>query len=97
MTLQSRQGLHPEGAQAVFGADVAKLPAYAAVGSEQGRYVLYRISKVKDVTAVDPEQEKALGRQLAQMAGDEQFRAYVSSLRERADVKVDRKKLEAGS
>lgn len=97
VTLQSRQGLHPEGAQAVFGADVGKLPAYSAVGAEQGRYVLYRISKVKDVTAVDPEQEKALGRQLSQMAGDEQFRAYVSSLRERADVKVDRKKLEAGS
>lgn len=97
VTLQSRQGLHPEGAQAVFGANVEKLPAYAAVGADQGRYVLYRISKVKDVTAVDPEQEKALGRQLAQMAGEEQFRAYVASLRERAEVKVDRTKLDTGS
>lgn len=96
VSLQKRQGLHPEGAQAVFGADVSKLPAYAGVPAAQGRFVVYRITKVKDVTAVDPEQRKALGKQLAEMVGQEQYVAYLASLRERADVKIDRKKLEQG-
>ncbi|MGH8768339.1 MAG: SurA N-terminal domain-containing protein [Burkholderiales bacterium] len=96
VSLQKRQGLHPEGAQAVFGADVSKLPVYAGVPAAQGRYVVYRITKVKDVTAVDPEQRKALGKQLAEMVGQEQYVAYLASLRERADVKIDRKRLEQG-
>jgi len=96
VSLQKRQGLHHDGAQAVFGADVSKLPAYAGVPADQGRFVVYRITKVKDVTAIDPEQRKALGRQLAEMVGQEQYVAYLASLRERADVKIDRKKLEQG-
>jgi len=96
VSLQKRQGLHPEGAQAVFGADVSKLPVYAGVPAAQGRFVVYRITRVKDVTAVDPEQRKALGKQLAEMVGQEQYGAYLASLRERADVKVDRRKLEQG-
>jgi peptidyl-prolyl cis-trans isomerase D len=96
VSLQKRQGLHPAGAQAVFGADVSKLPAYTGVPAAQGRFVVYRITKVKDLTAVDPAQRKALGKQLAELIGQEQYSAYVASLRERADVKIDRKKLEQG-
>jgi peptidyl-prolyl cis-trans isomerase D len=97
VSLQKRQGLHPEGAVAVFGADTTKLPVYSGVSAPQGRYVVYRISKVRDVGDIDPAQKKALARQLAQMAGQEQYQAYVTSLRERANVKIDRKKLEQGS
>ncbi len=97
VSLQKRQGLHAEGAQAVFGADTGKLPVYAGVSAPQGRFVVYRITRVKDVTQVDPAQKKALAKQLAQMAGQEQYQAYLASLRERTDVKIDRKKLDQGS
>jgi peptidyl-prolyl cis-trans isomerase D len=97
VTLQKRQGLHPEAAQSVFGADTAKLPSYAGVPVSQGRFVIYRVTKVKDVAETSPEQRKALAKQLAQMIGQEQYIAYLASLRERADVKIDRKKLEQGS
>ena len=97
VTLQKRQGLHPEAAQAVFGADTAKLPAYAGVPVSQGRFAIYRITKVKDVTETKPEQRKALAKQLTQMIGQEQYIAYLASLRERADVKIDKKKLDQGS
>jgi len=97
VTLQKRQGLHPEAAQSVFGADTAKLPAYAGVPVSQGRFAIYRITKVKDVTVTNPEQRKALAKQLTQMIGQEQYIAYLASLRERADVKVDKKKLDQGS
>jgi len=97
VTLQKRQGLHPEAAQAVFGADTAKLPAYTGAPVSQGRFVIYRVSKVKDVAETTAEQRKALAKQLAQMIGQEQYIAYLASLRERADVKIDKKKLEQGS
>lgn len=96
VSLQKRQGLHAEAAQAVFGADVAKLPAYVGVPAPQGRFVIYRISSVKDIAQVDPAQKKALARQLGQMAGQEQFQAFLASLKGRTDVKIDRKKLEQG-
>jgi peptidyl-prolyl cis-trans isomerase D len=97
VTLQKRQGLHAEAAQSVFSADTAKLPAYTGVPVSQGRFVIYRITKVKDVTGTNPEQRKALAKQLNQMIGQEQYIAYLASLREQADVKIDNKKLEQGS
>lgn len=97
VTLEKRQGLHPEAAQSVFGADTAKLPAYSGVPVSQGRFVIYRITKVKDITETTPEQRKGLAKQLAQMLGQEQYIAYLASLREHADVKIDKKKLEQGS
>ncbi len=97
VTLQKRQGLHPEAAQSVFGAETVKLPSYAGVPVSQGRFVIYRITKVRDVTETSPEQRKALAKQLAQMIGQEQYIAYLANLRERADVTIDRKKLEQGS
>jgi peptidyl-prolyl cis-trans isomerase D len=97
VTLQKRQGLHPEAAQSVFGADTTKLPAYAGVPVSQSRFVIYRVTKVKDVAETSPEQRKALAKQLTQMIGQEQYIAYLASLRERADVKIDKKKLEQGS
>ena len=97
VTLQKRQGLHPEAAQSVFGADTAKLPAYAGVPVSQSRFVIYRVTKVKDVAETNPEQRKALAKQLTQMIGQEQYIAYLASLRERTDVKIDKKKLEQGS
>jgi hypothetical protein len=59
--------------------------------------VIYRISKVEDVTNIEDSPKKAIARQLAQMMGQEQYLAYVASLRERTNVKIDRKKLEQGS
>ncbi|MEO8004032.1 MAG: SurA N-terminal domain-containing protein [Betaproteobacteria bacterium] len=97
VTLQKRQGLHPEAAQAVFGADTAKLPAYVGAPVSQGRFVIYRVTKVKEGAATTVEQRNALAKQLAQMVGQEQYSAYLASLRERADVKIDKKKLDQGS
>jgi len=97
VTLQKRQGLHAEAAQAVFGADTAKLPAYIGTPVSQGRFVIYRVTKVKDVVDTNPEQRKALAKQLTQMIGQEQYIAYLASLREHADVKIDKKKLDQGS
>jgi len=90
----SRRFLTPEAAQAVFRADWSKLPGYAGVEAQDGRYVLYRISKVIDVETVDPAQRKSLVQQLTPVLGQEALAARVSSLKQKADVKIDEKKLE---
>jgi peptidyl-prolyl cis-trans isomerase D len=91
---EKREGLHPEAAQAVFRADASKLPAYAGVAASGRRFVLYRVSKVIDSDSVDAEQRKSLAKQLNPMAGQETLAARMSSLKQKADVKVDPKKLE---
>jgi peptidyl-prolyl cis-trans isomerase D len=97
VSLQKRQGLNPEAAQAIFGASVAKLPAYTGVPDANGGFTVYRIASVKDIEKVDPEQVKALKKQISQMSGQEQYIAFLAGLRERADVKLDKKKLDDGS
>jgi peptidyl-prolyl cis-trans isomerase D len=93
VTLQSRQGLHPEGARAVFSADTRKLPAYAGISAEDGRYVIYRISKVRDVESVSPDEVQTASRQLSQIAEQEQYSAFVAGLRERSEVRVNENKV----
>ncbi len=88
------QELQPEAARAVFRADVSKLPAYAAAEAQGGRFVLYRISKVVDGESIDPQQRKALAKQLDPLAGQESLEARMSDLKQKADVKVDEKKIE---
>jgi peptidyl-prolyl cis-trans isomerase D len=93
VTLVRRQGLHDEGVQAVFGADVSKLPAYAGVATPQGRFVIYRVTRVEDPESVSPEQIKSAAAQINQILAQEQFTALVASLRERAGVRIDTAKL----
>jgi peptidyl-prolyl cis-trans isomerase D len=97
VTRETREGLHPEAAAAVFAADASKLPAYVGVTAPGGRYVIYRVSKVVDVDNVDPAQRKEIAKQLAPIAGQETLAARIGSLKQNADVKIDAKKLEKAS
>lgn len=96
VTLTRRQGLHSEGLQAVFGADTSKLPAYVGVPAPEGRFAIYRISRVENPESISPEQIKSASRQIAQLAAQAQFEALVSSLRQRAGVRIDKSKLQPG-
>jgi peptidyl-prolyl cis-trans isomerase D len=91
------EGLQPEAARAVFRADASKLPAYAGIEAQGGRFVLYRISKVIDGESIDPQLRKALAKQLDPLAGQESLAARMSDLKQKADIKVDEKKIEKPS
>jgi peptidyl-prolyl cis-trans isomerase D len=97
VSLQQRQGLLPEAAKAVFSADVKSLPAYVGVPAEDGRFVVYRISEVRDVESVKPEQVASTGQQIGQMAAQAQYQDFVTSLRERAKVKINDKALQGSA
>ena len=96
VTRERREGLDPEAAQAVFRADAAKLPAYVGFEASGGRFVLCRISNVVDQQQIDPEQRKAMAKQLDPLIGQETLEARLASLRQNADVKINDKLLERG-
>ena len=97
VTRERRAGLHDEGVQAVFGADTARLPAYAGVTAPDGRYVIYRISKVAEAGAVDEQMRSGLARQMERTIGQEVAVAALQSWKKAADVKINRKAIEKES
>ncbi|MBI4987259.1 MAG: SurA N-terminal domain-containing protein [Rhodocyclales bacterium] len=95
---QPMRGLAPQAQRAIFQAPVDKLPAYAGMQLPNGVYVLYRILQVSAGAAKgegDP-RAKAQRAQLAQMAGAEDFNAYLAALRQRYGVKIDKAALARG-
>ena len=72
----------------VFKADASKLPSYGGIEGPGGGYMLLKVSRVVDAQKVDNAQQKALADGLAQVAGEEQFAAYIASLKQKASVKL---------
>ncbi len=77
-----------------FKADVRKLPAYAGIENERGEFVLLKITRVVEAEGVDAARLKAAREELRQMLGQEEFDAYVTSLKLGADIKVQKERLE---
>ena len=82
------QGLDGEIVQAIFKADVRNLPAYAGVANAQGGYTLIRIDNVIKFVMPSATQRKAFTRQLQERVAQEEFSAYLASIRKRYDVSV---------
>ncbi len=82
------QGLSFETLQAIFKADVSRLPAYAGVVNAQGGYSLIRISTVVEPEMDDEEKRTDFRKQLQQMVVQEEMSSYLAGLRERYDVRV---------
>lgn len=84
--------LAPEAVRAVFSADAANLPAYAGT-SVPGGYALYRIAQVKPyvvaATGEEPPRAKALRQEYARIVGEEEFSAWLTTLRERFPVDIN--------
>ena len=78
----------------VFKADTTKLPAYTGVEAPGGGFVLLRVTKVVDSDKTDRAQAKALNEGLAQVVGEEQFNAYLASLKQKAKVKIEKEQIE---
>jgi peptidyl-prolyl cis-trans isomerase D len=88
-------GLPPESVRAVFAADAAKLPVHAGVAYPGRGYALYRISSVKTGEAgKDDPRARALVQQYARIVAEEEFAAWLSSLKESYPVKINKTALE---
>ena len=89
------QGLSPAVARAVFRAPSTKLPAYAGVPIPGAGFVIFRIEKVSRPTANEADPRlKAIKQQYARVLAEQDFGAYIASLRKRYEVKVNAAALE---
>ena len=92
--LQARQlQLPPAALQAIFKADVQKLPAYVGVSAGDA-YSLYKITKVIQPETVNENQLKALRTEYASIVAQEDLSAYLSSLRSRYKIDINKVALE---
>ena len=90
---------NPEGYSGVvlaeaFKAGTAKLPVYAGVENAEGGFLLLKVTRIVDADKVEADRRTALTEQLRQMVGQEELSAYVTSLKLKADVKVQQDQLE---
>jgi peptidyl-prolyl cis-trans isomerase D len=88
VTLVKRQGLHPEGLRAIFGVAKDDIPAHVGMAIDDGRYVIFRVSKIQDVEEVTDDDLATAKRQLESMLNQQQMDAYIASLREKANVRI---------
>ena len=86
---QPMRGLAPEAQRAIFKAPVDKLPAFTGLQLPNGAFVLYRIGQVKSGKGGDDPRARAQRLMLAQMAGGEDFNAYLAAKRAHYGVKID--------
>ena len=92
--LQARQlQLPPAALQAIFKADVQKLPAYVGVSTGDA-YSLYKITKVIQPETVNENQLKALRTEYGSIVAQEDLSAYLSSLRSRYKIDINKAALE---
>lgn len=77
-----------------FKADAGKLPAYTGVEAPGGGYLLIRITRVVEPQKIDRAQQNSVAEALAQMLGEEQFGAYVASLKEKSKVTIKKERFE---
>ncbi|MBL8533311.1 MAG: SurA N-terminal domain-containing protein [Betaproteobacteria bacterium] len=94
VSLQRPGDVLPEAAREVFGTAADKLPAYVGVAASKGRYVVYRISKVIDAPQLTADQKEELRKQLAQLAAQQQFDAYLQIVKAAAKVSVETARIE---
>lgn len=87
------QGMSMESIRETFKADASKLPAYAGMAAGDG-YKLYRISGVGAGAAVAAEQRAQMSQQYARLVAEEEFSAWMDTLKEKHPVSINNKALE---
>jgi peptidyl-prolyl cis-trans isomerase D len=94
VSLGNPGSLQAQAARDVFSADPARLPVYVGVPADKGKFVVYRVSKVIEAPEPSVEDRKALAKQIAQLAAQQQFDAYTQTVKATMGVSVDTAKVQ---
>ena len=90
------KGVPPDGLRAVFKADVGKLPVHVGMGFPGNGYALYRISSVKPGEGGKEDQRgRALAQQYTRLVAEEEFAAWMATVKERYPVTINKAALES--
>ena len=87
---QQPGSLGPAALEAAFKTNAKPLPAYVGVETPQGGYSVVRISKVTDGVPTDAEKKRIYAERLNNLAAQAEFAALIASLRESAEVTVNK-------
>ncbi|MDZ4251499.1 MAG: SurA N-terminal domain-containing protein [Sulfuritalea sp.] len=89
-------GLPADSVRAVFKADAGKLPTHTGVAFPGKGYALYRITAVKTgEDGKDDPRARALAQQYARFVAEEEFAAWMSTLKEKHPVEINKAALES--
>jgi peptidyl-prolyl cis-trans isomerase D len=91
---QGKPVVHPDALKAIFRADTSKLPVYLGVELRDRGYGLYRISRVIDAPPADDSSEKSVQEQLTRQAAQQNYAAYLASLRAGTKIEINKASLE---
>jgi peptidyl-prolyl cis-trans isomerase D len=89
-----KSAVHPDALKAIFRADTGKLPVYLGVELRDRGYGLYRISRVIDAPPADEASEKSMRDQLARQTAQQDYAAYLASLRAGTKIEINKAILE---
>jgi len=91
------QGLPPESLSAVFKANPGKLPSHVGVAFPGQGYALYRITAVKpgNNNLKGDQRAGALAQQYARLVAEEEFVAWMSTLKDKYPVEINKAALES--
>jgi peptidyl-prolyl cis-trans isomerase D len=94
MRNQIQPGFSPEALTRIFQVDGGKLPQFVAASNDRGGFSIYKVANVITPSVADPAKLAAASVRVGEMQSREVFDAYVSTLKSRADVKVNQANLE---
>ncbi len=86
--------LPPAAMQALFKADVEKLPAYVGT-SVDGSYMLYKIVKINRPETLEADKRKGLRAEYGAIVAQEDLAAYLAGLRARYKIDINKTGLES--
>jgi peptidyl-prolyl cis-trans isomerase D len=86
--------LSPLAMQAIFKADVEKLPVYAGAAAN-GAYSVFKIVKVSASDKIDVAKRKSLQAEYGSIVAQEDLSAYMNGLRKRYKIEVNKAALES--
>jgi len=88
------KGLSEAVMKRLFSTSTSTLPAYAGVEGAQGDYIVLKISRVVEPEKVALEKQNNLADSVQQAWSEAQMTAYITRLREQAEVKIKQELLE---
>ena len=92
---QMQPGFSPDALTRVFRVDAAKLPQLFGATNEKGGYSIYRVLRVvMPPSAADPSKLTGARARIGDLQSRELFDAYMTSLRNKADVRINQANLE---
>jgi peptidyl-prolyl cis-trans isomerase D len=91
---QAQPGFAPDALIKIFQASPVKLPVYVGTASERGGFSIYKVTQVIAPPAQDPDRLKAFNTRVGEQVGHELFNAYLASLKNKADVKINQANLD---